>query len=899
MKKLLAGLFVFGALALATQAHAFTLNDALLQIKSLQEQVTQLQIKLGASVADPMTQCKVLSFSVSPTFITPGNPVTVKWETQNCAKVTLYGYNSSEQVVASGTRVSYPLVDTYYHIYALGSDDSIASSDTIGVLMSGFASLPTYSIYTKVGSNGSVSPTGATIYQGSKGTFTLNPSSGYTPVVTGCGGTLSGNTYTTSSITSNCTVSATFKPNTVTYPDPTPAPTPIYYSVYTSAGPNGSIYPNGASVLSGSKGAFTISPNSGYTPSVTGCGGTLSGNTYTTAAATSNCTVSATFKANEVAPTPITLTRVTLSGQTQVGQTLKVVLTPSNAKATYRWIKKGTDGIARTLKEYDTTGSYTITSSDLGSTILVIAKGTSGTVGGEDDTIREWSGVVTQAISTTPETYYSVYTSAGSNGSIYPEGASIKSGSGLKASFIVSPNSGYTPVVTGCGGTLSGNTYTTASLTSNCTVSATFKPNTSTTPSITVTSPNGGETYTAGKQITVEWKSQNIPTGTNVTMTIGHKPWVGTIGAFREVIINNDGAENFTIPSDWNGNYEVFIRTEFGDSGTIGDFSDNTFTINSPTSTTPSITVLSPNGGEVFTKGNVYRIKWNTQNISKVYLKLYKGGQIYHDKYELPETAINNGPVSAVDGYFDWLIPNSIPTGNDYTVKVATGDTGTLSDFSDKVFTIGITPTPIVVTDSCNVISNNFMWAGMGGDNVKALQTLLAKLGYMQTSQIDGSYGPITTEAVKAFQKANGIYVDGVVGATTIPVLNNLSCGKTSNNLSTLNTIPTATIPGQSAIDKGCLNNEIYSTVTGNKCVDNTVYQTTAPTTTGTATINRTLKRGTRGEDVRKLQEYLGITADGVFGSGTESSVIKWQVQNGLKADGLFGTQSRLTAGLQ
>jgi putative chitinase len=49
------------------------------------------------------------------------------------------------------------------------------------------------------------------------------------------------------------------------------------------------------------------------------------------------------------------------------------------------------------------------------------------------------------------------------------------------------------------------------------------------------------------------------------------------------------------------------------------------------------------------------------------------------------------------------------------------------------------------------------------------------------------------------------------------------------------------------------------------------------------------LKKGASGKDVRKLQEKLGITADGVFGSGTELAVKAWQTQNGLTADGVVG----------
>jgi len=49
------------------------------------------------------------------------------------------------------------------------------------------------------------------------------------------------------------------------------------------------------------------------------------------------------------------------------------------------------------------------------------------------------------------------------------------------------------------------------------------------------------------------------------------------------------------------------------------------------------------------------------------------------------------------------------------------------------------------------------------------------------------------------------------------------------------------------------------------------------------------LKVGSKGDDVKKLQEKLGLTADGSFGSNTEKKVKEWQSSNGLTADGVVG----------
>jgi len=53
-----------------------------------------------------------------------------------------------------------------------------------------------------------------------------------------------------------------------------------------------------------------------------------------------------------------------------------------------------------------------------------------------------------------------------------------------------------------------------------------------------------------------------------------------------------------------------------------------------------------------------------------------------------------------------------------------------------------------------------------------------------------------------------------------------------------------------------------------------------------------TIKLGSRGEDVKVLQMYLGINPDGVFGINTDKKVKEWQKSKGLVADGVIGPKS-------
>lgn len=58
------------------------------------------------------------------------------------------------------------------------------------------------------------------------------------------------------------------------------------------------------------------------------------------------------------------------------------------------------------------------------------------------------------------------------------------------------------------------------------------------------------------------------------------------------------------------------------------------------------------------------------------------------------------------------------------------------------------------------------------------------------------------------------------------------------------------------------------------------------------------LKRGLKGAPVKRLQEALGIGADGDFGPGTEKAVRDFQKANGLAVDGIAGPDTFTAMGL-
>jgi len=76
------------------------------------------------------------------------------------------------------------------------------------------------------------------------------------------------------------------------------------FTVSTSAGADGSISPASTSVNQNGTASFTVTPDAGFQiDTVSGCGGSLTGRTYTTGAITADCTVSASFVIQRVTKT--------------------------------------------------------------------------------------------------------------------------------------------------------------------------------------------------------------------------------------------------------------------------------------------------------------------------------------------------------------------------------------------------------------------------------------------------------------------------------------------------------------------------------------------------------------------------------------------------------------------
>ena len=207
------------------------------------------------------------------------------------------------------------------------------------------------------------------------------------------------------------------------------------------------------------------------------------------------------------------------------------------------------------------------------------------------------------------------------------------------------------------------------------------------TPSITVVTPNGGENWTRGTTKIINWSSNESP-GTYVRIEL-LKP-----GKPNQLIVSatlNDGSHPWLIPSAQapGSDYRVKITSTINVSN--NDISDNYFTIPAP-----SFTVVSPDGGENWTRGKTQTIRWNSTENPRSYVKieLLKPGK--------PNQLIISATLN--DGSHPWLIPAAQSPGSDYKVKITSTINVSNNDISDNYFTI---PVP-----SFKVVSPN------GGENL-------------------------------------------------------------------------------------------------------------------------------------------------------------------------------------
>jgi hypothetical protein len=214
-------------------------------------------------------------------------------------------------------------------------------------------------------------------------------------------------------------------------------------------------------------------------------------------------------------------------------------------------------------------------------------------------------------------------------------------------------------------------------------------------PWITVTSPNGGETFGSCSSRSITWSHA----GTSGQFRVQYSTDNGTSWT---TLTNSTTASSYTwnpVPSISSSN--SLVKVFDVNNHAYRDSSDAVFAI-VPNS---DIIISSPNGGELWEAGTNKTITWVSAPNS------YRFSVAY---------SLNNGSTwttitsSTYSSSHSWLVPND-PT-NQALIRVRDYDNSCIQDFSDAVFTI-TPPTPVISVTNPNTAvtryigqTNNITW---------------------------------------------------------------------------------------------------------------------------------------------------------------------------------------------
>lgn len=202
---------------------------------------------------------------------------------------------------------------------------------------------------------------------------------------------------------------------------------------------------------------------------------------------------------------------------------------------------------------------------------------------------------------------------------------------------------------------------------SNIIMKASFKPVVvaPVTPGITLIAPNGGEVFTAGTSQQVSWTASNIDSIRIEYRTAAVQPW-----KHIATVAGTASNHSWAIPAE--ATTKALVKVSAAGNPTIADSSNATFSIVLPSA--PTLTLIAPNGGEVWNIGDTQQITWAAALVDTIVIEYSTGGV-----YSTVATVAASGAV------YSWVIPNT-PSA---TCRVRISDKASAAaDSSDAVFEI-------------------------------------------------------------------------------------------------------------------------------------------------------------------------------------------------------------------
>ena len=193
---------------------------------------------------------------------------------------------------------------------------------------------------------------------------------------------------------------------------------------------------------------------------------------------------------------------------------------------------------------------------------------------------------------------------------------------------------------------------------------------------ITVTAPNGGESWEPDSSYTITWSSSTgVDSVKTFYSTTSGSSWIAIAGSF-----DNTGSSSWVVPDTPSNNCRVRIEAASDDG--VYDTSDTDFTIGAGGDPPPPeywVTVTSPNGDEVWEPGSSHPITWDSSgNFTHVRLDYSTNGG---------SSWIKVASKTGNDGARNWTIPSTV--SSQCRVRVQSKDNPGIQDVSNDDFRIG------------------------------------------------------------------------------------------------------------------------------------------------------------------------------------------------------------------
>jgi hypothetical protein len=220
-------------------------------------------------------------------------------------------------------------------------------------------------------------------------------------------------------------------------------------------------------------------------------------------------------------------------------------------------------------------------------------------------------------------------------------------------------------------------------------------------PSLTVTSPNGGETWAAGSSQAVSWSYTGSPGDLVKVELLKNGSLVKVINPGAYIGLNNSGSLQWTVPQNLAAGSGYQVRVTSNLNSIYTDTSDSNFTITVPQPA--GITLSTPDGGETWAAGSTQAISWSyAGNIGQtVKVELLKNGALDRVISHSTFTGSSGG------GSCQWAVPAGLTPGSDYQVRVTTTG-GAYTDTGDNAFTV---TGPVLPTITVTAPAGGESWA--------------------------------------------------------------------------------------------------------------------------------------------------------------------------------------------